>query len=618
VRLGKESPIEYIDTKEAKKQLKAKREEGFEVVLFDGGEPTLRNDLVELLVYAKEQKYSEAQVLTNGMVLADEAVVKKFTNIKEGPEFKLTFSVSLHSHDKNISDKLTSVPGAYDKTIAGIKNLIKNKFSKISLYSIITEHNYQQLEQYVDFVNDKFPEIKNITFSFMYPAGAAKENIDLYPRLSKVEPCFYKALDKCKKYGINFSITTCGTIPLCFLKGYEHLLINQQELDAKYIGLLDSSQDGGFELASEDFHKKTKVKGPQCLDCDYYEKCGGIWSLYVDKYGLEELRPVRKSNKANKVLLLLTGFSCNNNCIICSNLSDRRGNRSTEEIKQEIEKGKDEGYLTIEFIGGEPTIRPDFKDLVSTAKDFGYRRICVTTNGRLFSYKKFARDAKETGLNSIVFSLYGHTDQIHNGITRTPGSFAECVSGIKNVLELGYPSVAVNTVIVRPNLKYLNEMIDLLIELGVLEWHLLELLPDGQGLEFYNLLNIRLDELADTLEKNKDNFKKLKSLHIFDYPFCVIGPDLIKQENVQIVTPKIRLEDIHQRAGDMKSTRVKTSQNKDEKIYHDKYKTKPPVCTSCIYFAQCGGITNLYYQEHGDAEIKKLFKKHKLHVRSSK
>ena len=61
VRLGNAKPIEYIDTKRAKDILVKKKKEGYGEVYFDGGEPTLRDDLLGLIKFAKKLKYKTTQ-----------------------------------------------------------------------------------------------------------------------------------------------------------------------------------------------------------------------------------------------------------------------------------------------------------------------------------------------------------------------------------------------------------------------------------------------------------------------------------------------------------------------------------------------------------------------------
>src|SRR3989339_1002300 len=261
VRRGDETPIEFINTEKSKKLLFEKKKQGYQEIYFDGGEPTLRKDLVELINFAKNKGFKAVNILTNAILLADDELTKKLLTVKNNKNFTLSFSVSLHSHKKNISEKLVGNKNTFNKTIQGIKNLIKNGSRGLGIYHIITSYNYRDLPNFVNFVQKKFPQIKNITFSFIYPAGAALKNKDIFPQLSKVEPYFQKALALCKKNKIDFSLSTCGTIPLCFLKGYENVLLRQQKLDQpEKVGLIDASQDTSYQLATEKFHQKTKIK----------------------------------------------------------------------------------------------------------------------------------------------------------------------------------------------------------------------------------------------------------------------------------------------------------------------------------------------------------------------
>jgi len=613
VRRGDESPLKFINTKEAKKILSRKKKEGYQEIFFDGGEPTLRDDLVELIRFAKSKKFKSVNILTNGVLLSDERLTKKILSVKNNKNFTLSFSVSLHSHKKNISEKLVNQKNTFDKTIKGIENLIKNKCQNISLYHIITKENYRDLPNFVDFVYRRFPQIKNITFSFIYPAGAALKNKNLFPSLSKTEPYFRKALQKAESYHLDFTISTCGTIPLCFLEGYEHILLKQQELDQpEKVGLIDADHDLQYQLASKSFHRKTKIKASFCQECFYYSQCGGIWRTYVELYGLSELKPIKKKRDYSKnVLLVVTGWSCNNNCLFCSTVADRNINRTTSEIIRDLEDGFKKGYRVVEFIGGEVSIRPDFLFLVSSAKKIGFKNIRLTTNGRRFSYREFIKKAYRAGLRTINFSLYGHCQELHDGITRTPYSFEQCLQGIKNALDYPELEVVVNTVVSKINYQYLEEIAKLLNKIGVKEWHLLELLPDGRAAEIYDKIFVSYKALSPFLNKTLAKAARyFKKIDIFDFPFCIFESRFLKQDNIVFFTPRHRYEDINQIG--FNPARVDKKEINGQVIYDDKYKVKPSVCRKCKYFLRCGGITKPYFAKYKDREIKILAQKHKL------
>jgi len=613
-RRGDEPPIKFIKTKKAKEILSKKKKQGYQEVYFDGGEPTLRKDLVELIEFAKDKKFKAANILTNAVLLSKEGLVKDLLSVKNTQNFTLSFSISLHSHKKNISEKLVVRRNTFDKTIKGVANLIKNGCNNLSIYHIITQYNYRDLPTFVDFIHKKFPSIKNITFSFIYPAGAALKNKDIFPQLSKVESYFQKALDLSKKYTINFSISTCGTIPLCFLKGYENVLLKQQELDQpEKVGLVDANQDVQYQLASKEFHQKTKIKAPWCYNCFYNDKCGGIWRTYVEMYGINELKPVfrkKSPQEQGNVFLVVTGWSCNNNCIFCSTVADRDVNRTSQEIISDLKRGFKKGYRILEFIGGEVSIRPDFLFLISSAQKIGFNDIRLTTNGRYFSYDDFTKKAVQAGLKTINFSLYGHNKTLHDGVTRTPNSFEQCLQGIKNALSYPEVEVIVNTVISKMNYKYIEEIARFLKELGVKEWHLLELLPDGRAAKIYDKISVNYKELSPYLNKISKLANLFKKIDIFDFPFCLFKPKIFNLKNVVFFTPEHRYEDIHQTG--FAPSRVIKKKIAKKIIYQDKYKIKPDICQKCRYFLECGGIAKPYFKKYGDKEIKELVKKYHL------
>jgi len=296
VRGGEARPIRYLDTKKCKEMIAKAAQEGWGSIEFDGGEPTLRKDLPELISFAQKAGFKEIIVLTNAVKLSDKNLVKDILNApkisKDNQGVELGFSVSLHSHKKEISEYLVGTPSTFKKTIRGIQNLLKFGAS-VSIYHIITKYNFRYLPDFVDFLQTKFPQIRYICFSFIYPRGAALENKHIFAKLSKVEPYLYKALQKVENYGIHFTMATCGTVPLCFLRGYEICTVNQQKLDQpENVKTIDSSQDERYRLATEEFHRKTKIKTPKCGLCLLNSLCIGLWKFYTDIYGTEELKPI--------------------------------------------------------------------------------------------------------------------------------------------------------------------------------------------------------------------------------------------------------------------------------------------------------------------------------------
>ncbi|MCP4136720.1 MAG: radical SAM protein [bacterium] len=170
-----------------------------------------------------------------------------------------------------------------------------------------------------------------------------------------------------------------------------------------------------------------------------------------------------------KKTVLMMGYSCNNKCIFCYNdhKRDKQFNRDTKEIMEEMYHAHARGTTYIELIGGEPSMRKDFIQLVRFAKQLGFETIMFATNGRMLSYKPFAEKVIEAGANHIVFSIHGHTAELHDALTLAAGSFNELLRGLENVMELGLARIGSNTTIVKQNYNNLTEIGSLIYSLGI-------------------------------------------------------------------------------------------------------------------------------------------------------
>lgn len=161
------------------------------------------------------------------------------------------------------------------------------------------------------------------------------------------------------------------------------------------------------------------------------------------------------------------GFQCNNHCRFCvqGNKREKYPDKTTKEIKRILRKTQKK-HQGVVFTGGEPTIRKDLPELVGYAKKLGFKIIQIQTNGRMFAYKKFCQNLIKKGANEFALALHGHNAKLHDGLTTVPGSFEQATSGIKNLKSLGQ-HILMNTVITKPNYKYLPQIAKLLVNLGV-------------------------------------------------------------------------------------------------------------------------------------------------------
>lgn len=159
--------------------------------------------------------------------------------------------------------------------------------------------------------------------------------------------------------------------------------------------------------------------------------------------------------------------ACNNHCSGCSNVfaEDRTpAPLSASEWKGIIDKLIP--YVAwLKLTGGEPTLHPEFKKIVTYINGLGIP-FTLLTNGRWLEPKQLITFLRGmTNFGGLLISLHGPDALSHEAFTRTPGSFAETVANIRKAAEAGL-LVSTSTVITRYNWDKVDEIIHLAAELG--------------------------------------------------------------------------------------------------------------------------------------------------------
>jgi len=135
-----------------------------------------------------------------------------------------------------------------------------------------------------------------------------------------------------------------------------------------------------------------------------------------------------KLNIPLSVQLDLT-YRCNERCIHCYLDHDDHGEMTTAEIKHLLDQMADAGVFYLTISGGEIMMRRDFFDILEHARA---RLFCVKlkTNGVLIREKE-ARRLRELGVESIQISIYSHRAEVHDAITKLPGSLRQSIEAVR-------------------------------------------------------------------------------------------------------------------------------------------------------------------------------------------
>ena len=130
---------------------------------------------------------------------------------------------------------------------------------------------------------------------------------------------------------------------------------------------------------------------------------------------------------------------CNNRCLHCYcslPAGDKRAiseELSSEEIERLFDELRDMGCLWLLITGGEPLLRPDFRDIYLSAKRHGFI-ISVFTNGTLID-EEIADFFAQYPPFSVEITMYGATPETYEEVTRVPGSYERYWSGLQRLLK---------------------------------------------------------------------------------------------------------------------------------------------------------------------------------------
>jgi MoaA/NifB/PqqE/SkfB family radical SAM enzyme len=154
-------------------------------------------------------------------------------------------------------------------------------------------------------------------------------------------------------------------------------------------------------------------------------------------------------------------YRCNSNCRHCwlripSDAQEKENELSFEEIRRIVDEARKMGCRKWSISGGEPMLRPDFAGAFDyiTANSISYT---LNTNGALIT-PKIAHLMKRKGAKMVV--LYGATADVHDHITRNPGSFEATMAGFAYLKEAG-AGFTVQIIPMRDNYHQFKEMVKL-------------------------------------------------------------------------------------------------------------------------------------------------------------
>ncbi|HUD09451.1 MAG TPA: radical SAM protein [Patescibacteria group bacterium] len=172
---------------------------------------------------------------------------------------------------------------------------------------------------------------------------------------------------------------------------------------------------------------------------------------------------------------------CNEKCLHCyasAGNSPKKEELSLTRWEQVLQEGASLGCRQVQFIGGEPLLVKGVFGLAKTAKDLGYNFVEIFTNGVLLTEDKIKK-IKDLEMR-VAVSLYSIIPEVHDLITKTPGSFRKTFTALEMLRKAQIPT-RIGIIAMRQNESTLLETQRKLQEMGFDSTKIDVLRPTGRG-----------------------------------------------------------------------------------------------------------------------------------------
>lgn len=227
-----------------------------------------------------------------------------------------------------------------------------------------------------------------------------------------------------------------------------------------------------------------------------------------------------------RAAIIINDISCMNRCVFCKPerkevpyAKDKLEQTGRSILRQALEL-RQNGILETEISGGDPIEYPRIGRFIRLLKKMGFRKIMLSTHGRLFHDREFAEDIALSGVDILRIPIYGSNAETHDSITLEKGSFKETLKGIKRMASRKGISLYITSLIMRQNIGEIEGIYRLAsgyadrISISV---PCISHNSEHGILADYREMKEPVLKIAGMAEKDRIDFS------FADIPFCVIG-----------------------------------------------------------------------------------------------
>lgn len=251
-------PLPYPPPAGLREALASARAAGADAVEFDGGEPTLSPDLVDLVRHARALGYRHVTVTTNGRLCAYEEFAGRL--VRSGLT-RLVFSV--HGPDAAAHGEAVGVPEAFGQALEGIRHAVRLAPAGVlvGMATAVTRANLGRLDAIAQLAFDL--GLGALHFQGLTPSGPGR----LAPAPEEAAAALRPVLERWKER----LAVQVHHLPPCFFPGDEALVAGDP---LELHGHTTRATPGQANLATYLAASRTRL--PACGPCPRRVGCGGL------------------------------------------------------------------------------------------------------------------------------------------------------------------------------------------------------------------------------------------------------------------------------------------------------------------------------------------------------
>ncbi|HJL19551.1 MAG TPA: radical SAM protein [Sandaracinaceae bacterium LLY-WYZ-13_1] len=178
---------------------------------------------------------------------------------------------------------------------------------------------------------------------------------------------------------------------------------------------------------------------------------------------METIAALSRDTHAPLTAMLEIADRCNEVCVHCYQIQGQKGEIETDDWRRILDELAEMGVLFLTISGGEATLRRDFLDIVAYARRKRFA-VKIYTNG-LTMTRELARRLADHAVQEVQISLYSHRAEVHDAVTRVPGSWKKTVDGARYLIEAGV-AVVLKSPVMKMNAADVDAYVDFVSSLG--------------------------------------------------------------------------------------------------------------------------------------------------------